>query len=46
LVITQESFLIIEGQLQNTDNVILVRAQHVEPLRQEQLVGSTSHDFH
>src|SRR6266436_9623941 len=30
LVITQESFLLIEGALQNTDNVIVVRARHIE----------------
>jgi error-prone DNA polymerase len=46
LVITEESFLIIEGQLQNVDNVIHVRAGKIERLPHEQLVGSTSYDFH
>jgi error-prone DNA polymerase len=46
LVITEESFLLIEGQLQNTDNVIHVRAAKIERLRHEQLVGSGSYDFH
>ena len=46
LVITQESFLMIEGKLQNSENVILIRAQKIERLPQENLVGSGSHDFH
>jgi len=46
LVITEESFLLIEGQLQNADNVIHVRAVKIERLQHEQLVGSTSYDFH
>jgi error-prone DNA polymerase len=46
LVITEESFLIIEGELQNVDNVIHVRAERIERLQHEQLVGSTSYDFH
>ena len=46
LVITQESFLIIEGNLQNADGAILVKSRHIEALRHEQLVGSPSHDFH
>ena len=46
LVITEESFLIIEGELQNVDNVIHVRAERIERLQHEQFVGSTSHDFH
>jgi error-prone DNA polymerase len=46
LVITQESFLIIEGLLQNADGVVTVKARHIEALRHEQLMGSASHDFH
>jgi error-prone DNA polymerase len=45
LVLTEEPFLLIEGQVQNTDNVVLVKAQHVTPLAHEQLAGSDSHDF-
>ena len=46
LVITQESFLIIEGKLQTTDNVLVVQARRIEPLYHEQLIGSRSYDFH
>jgi error-prone DNA polymerase len=46
LLITQEDFLIIEGQVQNTDNVVLVKTKRVEPLAHGELIGSDSHDFH
>ena len=46
LVITQESFLSIRGPVQNTDNVVLVKATHIEALREAELEGSESHDFH
>jgi len=46
LVITQESFLMIEGRVQNIDNVVLVKAQRIEPLPRNRLVGTDSHDFH
>jgi len=46
LVITQESFLIIKGELQNSEGVITVKARHIEALRHDQLMGSASHDFH
>jgi error-prone DNA polymerase len=46
LVITQEPFLIIEGRLQNIDNVVTVKARHIVGLRYTDLVGSASHDFH
>jgi error-prone DNA polymerase len=46
LVITEEAFLIIEGEVQNSDNVVLIKAQEIRPLVHEQLVGSESHDFH
>jgi error-prone DNA polymerase len=46
LLITEESFLVIEGVVQNTDNVVLIKAQTIRPLAHEKLVGSESHDFH
>jgi error-prone DNA polymerase len=46
LLITEEPFLIIEGPVQNSDNVVLIKAQLIKPLAHEQLVGSESHDFH
>mgnify|MGYP001266213131 FL=1 len=46
LVITQEAFLIIRGKVQNRENVILIRAENVERLPHEDLVGSESYDFH
>jgi hypothetical protein len=45
-VITQESFLVIEGRLQNSENVILIQARHIERLMHENLTGSSSYDFH
>jgi error-prone DNA polymerase len=46
LVITEEAFLLIEGEVQNSDNVVLVKAREIRPLTHEQLAGSGSHDFH
>ena len=46
LLITEESFLMIEGKIQNTDNVILIRAETITRLPHEDLVGSQSYDFH
>ncbi len=46
LLITEEPFLAIEGQVQNTDNVVLIKAQKILPLAHDGLVGSESHDFH
>jgi error-prone DNA polymerase len=46
LVITQESFLMIEGRLQNSENVILIQAQRIQRLAHENLAGSSSYDFH
>jgi len=46
LVITEEAFLLIEGEVQNSDNVVLIKARQINPLTHEQLVGSESHDFH
>ena len=55
LVITEESFLLIEGEVQNSDNVVLIKARKIKPLANvpamqamhpgEQLVGGESHDF-
>jgi error-prone DNA polymerase len=46
LVITEEAFLFIEGQVQNSDGVVLIKARDIKPLVHERLVGSESHDFH
>jgi error-prone DNA polymerase len=46
LVITEETFLLIEGQVQNSDGVVLIKARDIKPLVHERLVGSESHDFH
>ncbi len=35
LVITEESFLIIEGEVQNSDGVVLIKAQKIKPLLHE-----------
>jgi error-prone DNA polymerase len=55
LVITEEAFLLIEGQVQNSDGVVLIKARDIKPLVHlpamqamqagEKLVGSESHDF-
>jgi len=46
LRISQEAFLLIEGILQNSENVIHVKAQRIEPLPVRDLAGPESHDFH
>ena len=56
LVITEEAFLLIQGQVQNSDSVVLIKARDIRPLVHESLatasqswgglVGSESHDFH
>jgi error-prone DNA polymerase len=56
LVITEEAFLLIEGEVQNSDGVVLIKALEIKPLvhlpamqamqASESLVGSESHDFH
>jgi error-prone DNA polymerase len=45
LVITEEAFLLIEGEVQNSDNVVLIKAREIRPLLHKHLVGSESHDF-
>ena len=32
LVITEEAFLLIEGEVQNSDNVVLIKARQIRPL--------------
>jgi len=46
LLITEEDFLLIEGEVQNSDNVVLIKTREIRPLAHDQLVGSESHDFH
>jgi len=46
LLVTQESFLMIEGRVQNVDKIVLIRAEHVEPFPTRRLIGTASHDFH
>jgi error-prone DNA polymerase len=45
LAITEEAFLLIEGKVQNSDGVVLIKARAIRPLAHEQLIGSESHDF-
>jgi error-prone DNA polymerase len=45
LTITEEDFLVIEGEIQNSDNVVLIKTRNIKPLSNERLVGSESHDF-
>jgi error-prone DNA polymerase len=45
LVITEEAFLLIHGQVQNSDGVVLIKARDIKPLVHDILVGSESHDF-
>jgi error-prone DNA polymerase len=45
LLVTSAQFLIVEGVLQNQDNVISVKAERVMPLRVTQ-AETTSHDFY
>jgi error-prone DNA polymerase len=45
LMLVSEQFLMVEGVLQNLDNVISVKADRVVPLRVTQ-AETTSHDFH
>jgi error-prone DNA polymerase len=45
VTVVKEQFLLIEGQLQNQDHVISVKAERVLPLAITQ-AQTTSHDFH
>lgn len=44
-VVVQHPFLLIEGRLQNQDNVVSVKAERIEPLAILS-AGAASHDFH
>jgi error-prone DNA polymerase len=46
LLITAEPFLLITGRLQHVDNVISIKAHHIEALHYDHLTASPSHDFH
>ncbi len=45
LVVVDHPFLLIEGRLQNQDNVISVKANRIRPLA-FQVAPNSSHDFH
>jgi error-prone DNA polymerase len=45
LVLVDHPFLLIEGTLQNQDNVVSVKAKHVQPLSCK-VAAAPSHDFH
>jgi error-prone DNA polymerase len=45
LLITEEDFLVIEGEIQNSDNVVLIKTRNIRPLAHDEFVGSESHDF-
>jgi len=45
LLLSSEQFLLIEGVLQNQDNVISIKAQHVQPLDITR-AQTASHDFY
>jgi error-prone DNA polymerase len=44
-VVSTERFLMVEGKLQNLDNVIHVRAQRIQSLHLNE-IAAPSHDFH
>ena len=46
LVITEEPFLLIEGRLQNIENVIHVKAEQIKRLEADSLAAAPSYDFH
>jgi error-prone DNA polymerase len=45
LVVVDNPFLLIEGTVQNQDNVVSIKARRIQPLKLEPSV-SISHDFH
>jgi len=45
LVVVDHPFLLIEGRLQNQDNVISVKAKRIRPFA-FQVAANPSHDFH
>jgi len=46
LEIVSHSWVLVEGQIQNVDNVIHVMARHVSALGRSPKAGIQSHDFH
>src|SRR5436309_13968276 len=46
LLITEEAFLLIERELQNSERFVLIKAHNIKSLGHEGLLGSESHDFH
>jgi error-prone DNA polymerase len=46
LVITEEPFLLIEGKLQQVENVIHIKAEKIQRIENEAFTGSRSYDFH
>ena len=46
LIITEEDFLLIQGEVQNSEGVVLIKTRSIRSLAHKQLVGSESHDFH
>jgi error-prone DNA polymerase len=55
LVVTEEAFLVITGEVQNSDGVVLIKTRDIKPLLHQRLataspsrgglIGSESHDF-
>ncbi|HJT44653.1 MAG TPA: error-prone DNA polymerase [Chthoniobacterales bacterium] len=45
LLITEEDFLLIEGEVQNSENVVLIKTHLINPLAHDEFIGSESHDF-
>ncbi len=45
LLLVREKFLVVEGKLQNIDNIVSVKVEQLQPL-QLQGLETTSHDFH
>ena len=45
LLITEEAFLLIEGEVQNSDDVVLIKTRDIRRLAHQELAGSDSHDF-
>jgi error-prone DNA polymerase len=45
VVVVHQQFLLIDGQLQNQDNVVSVKSQRIQPLTITS-APTTSHDFH
>jgi error-prone DNA polymerase len=45
VVVTRSKFVVVEGRLQNQDEVVHIKATHIQPLAFTNL-EVTSHDFH